>query len=56
MKLVITATPSETHFALIMIRSPISENFPKAQDFGFDAIEVHLRNPHDVDRDEIYLS
>ena len=53
MKMVITVTPSEARFAPIMMRGSISETFQLASDYGFDAIEVHLRNPKDVDWDEM---
>lgn len=53
MKLVVTATPSEAHFAPILLRGPISKSFALASRYGCDGIEVHLRDPHDVDWEEI---
>jgi sugar phosphate isomerase/epimerase len=53
MKLVVTATPSEARFAPILLRGPISESFALAAQYGCDGIEVHLRDPHDVDWEEI---
>ena len=53
MKLVVTATPSEARFAPILLRGPISESFSLASQYGYDGIEVHLRDPHDVDWAEI---
>jgi sugar phosphate isomerase/epimerase len=53
MKLVTTATPGEVNLAPILLRGPISESFALAFQFGFDGIEVHLRDPHDVDWEEV---
>ena len=53
MKLTVTATPAEAPFAPILLRGPISESFALASHYGYEGIEVHLRNPHDVDWDEI---
>jgi len=49
MKIAVTATPSEARFAPILLRSPISESFALASQYGYDGIEIHLRDPHDVD-------
>jgi sugar phosphate isomerase/epimerase len=53
MKLAVTATPSEARFAPILLRGPISKSFTLASEYGFEGIEVHLRDPHDVDWQEI---
>ena len=53
MKLVVTATPNEVRIAPILLRGPISESFALASHYGCDGIEVHLRDPHDVDWEEI---
>ena len=53
MKLVTTATPSEVSLAPILLSGPISESFALASRYGFDGIEVHLRDPHDVDWEEM---
>ena len=53
MKLAVTATPSEAPFAPIILRGPISESFARASHYGYDAIEIHLRHPHDVNREEV---
>ena len=53
MKLVTTATPNEVDLAPILLRGPISESFARASRYGFDGIEVHLRDPHDVDWEEM---
>ncbi|MGD8520619.1 MAG: sugar phosphate isomerase/epimerase family protein [Desulfobacterales bacterium] len=53
MKLTVTATPAEAPFAPILLRGPISESFALASQYGYDGIEVHLRDPHDVDWEEI---
>ena len=53
MKLVTTATPIEVNLAPILLSGPISESFALASRYGFDGIEVHLRDPHDVDWEEM---
>ena len=53
MKLVTTATPNDVNRAPILLRGPISESFALASQYGFDGIEVHLRDPHDVDWEEM---
>ena len=53
MKLVTTATPNDVNLAPILLRGPISESFALASRYGFDGIEVHLRDPHDVDWEEM---
>ena len=53
MKLTVTATPAEARFAPILLRGPISESFALASQYGYEGIEVHLRDPHDVDWEEI---
>jgi 5-keto-L-gluconate epimerase len=52
MKIAVTATPSEARFAPILLRGPISESFLLASRYGYDGIEIHLRDPHDVNEDE----
>jgi sugar phosphate isomerase/epimerase len=53
MKLAVTATPGEARFAPILLRGPLSESFALACQYGCDGIEVHLRDPHDVDWKEM---
>jgi sugar phosphate isomerase/epimerase len=53
MKLVTTATPIEVNLAPILLSGPISESFALASRYGFDGIEVHLRDPHDVEWEEM---
>jgi len=53
MKLAVTATPGEASFAPILLRGPLSEAFAIACQYGCDGIEVHLRDPHDVDWKEM---
>lgn len=53
MKLTVTATPLEAPFAPILLRGSISESFALASQYGYEGIEVHLRDPHDVDWEEI---
>jgi len=53
MKLVTTATPIEVNLAPILLSGPVSESFALASRYGFDGIEIHLRDPHDVDWEEM---
>jgi sugar phosphate isomerase/epimerase len=53
MKLAITATPREVRVAPVLLHGPLSESFAIARQYGFDGIEVHLRDPHDVDWEEM---
>lgn len=53
MKLVTTATPNKVNLAPILLSGPISESFGLASRYGCDGIEVHLRDPHDVDWEEM---
>ena len=53
MKLVATVTPSEARFAPILLRGTISELFSLVSQYEYNGIEVHLRDPHDVDWDEM---
>ena len=52
MKLAISATTARTNFAPILLQEPLDEDFQKASEFGYDAIELHLRDPHDIDWDK----
>ena len=53
MKLTVTATPAEVPFAPILLRGLLSESFALASQYGYEGIEVHLRDPHDVEWEEI---
>ena len=53
MKLAVTATPAEARFAPILLRGPLSESFALACQYGADGIEIHLRDPQDVDWQEM---
>ena len=53
MKLVATATPTDVPFAPILLRGPLAESFALASRYGCDGIEVHLRDSHDVDWDDM---
>ncbi len=52
MKLVITATIARAGFAPILLQGPLEEDFKKASAFGYDAIELHLRDPYEIDWDK----
>jgi len=49
MKIAITATPSASRFAPIVLRGDVSDAFAVASDLGYDGVELHLRYPADVD-------
>jgi sugar phosphate isomerase/epimerase len=53
MKFVLTATPSEARFAPIQFRGQPSETFALAAEFAYDGVELHLRNPCDIDRSSV---
>lgn len=53
MKLAISATPQRANFAPILLQGDIGESFAKAAGYGYEGIELHLRDPHDVDWDKI---
>ena len=53
MRIALTAAPSAARFAPVVLRGPIAETFPSAAGLGYDGLEVHLRDPHDVDWDEL---
>jgi sugar phosphate isomerase/epimerase len=48
-KLALTATPSQARFAPILLRGDIAEAFALAADLGYDGVEIHLRQPGDID-------
>ena len=49
MKIAITATPSASRFAPIVLRGDVPDAFALASDLGYDGVELHLRYPSDVD-------
>jgi 5-keto-L-gluconate epimerase len=49
MKLAVTATPSAGRFAPILLRGDVSSAFDLAAQLGYDGVELHVRNPADVD-------
>jgi sugar phosphate isomerase/epimerase len=51
MKLVLTATPNEVRLAPILLSGPLAESFALAAGYGYDGVEIHLRDAHDVDWD-----
>ena len=52
MKLVISATPQRANFAPILLQGDIEEAFAKAAQLGYQGIELHLRDPHEIDWDK----
>lgn len=53
MKLVITATIQQARFAAILLWGDVKDTFTKAREYGYDGIELHLRDPHEVDANEV---
>ena len=49
MKVTISATPVRANFAPILLEGDIVEIFAKAEKCGYDGIELHLRDPYDID-------
>jgi len=49
MKLALTATPSRAHFAPILLQGEIAKVFALAAELGYDGVELHLRQPGDID-------
>ena len=53
-KVAITCTPTQISFGPIIFRNqPVAESFALAAELGYDAVELHLRRPGDVEEDEI---
>lgn len=51
-KLAISATTARANFAPILLQGPLEENFQMAAELGYDAIELHLRDPCEIDWDK----
>ena len=49
MQLTISATSQQANFAPILLQGYIEEAFAKAAGYGYEGIELHLRDPHDID-------
>lgn len=49
MKLSLTATPSVSRFAPILLRGEVTDAFALAAELGYDGVELHLRQPSDID-------
>jgi 5-keto-L-gluconate epimerase len=50
MKISLTATPSASRFAPLIVRGQPAEAFALAAELGYDGVELHLRRPDDIDR------
>jgi sugar phosphate isomerase/epimerase len=48
-KIALTATPSQARFAPIVLRGGIDDAFALAAELGYDGVELHLRQPGDID-------
>ena len=53
MKLSLTATQSKMPGAPIIMQGPTAEAFILADQLGYDGVEVHIRRPSEIDRDEL---
>ena len=52
-KLALTATPNPVKFAPILYCGPVEAAFRKAAEYGYDGIEIHLRDTADVSIPEL---
>ena len=50
MKVAITAAPSAGRLAPIVLRGDMAEAFALASQLGYHGVEIHVRNPGDIDR------
>jgi len=50
LRISLTATPSQARFAPILVRDKVAKAFALANELGYDGVELHLRQPGDVDR------
>ena len=50
MKLALTAAPSASPLAPIVLRGDMAEAFALAAQLGYHGVEIHLRQPGDIDR------
>jgi sugar phosphate isomerase/epimerase len=48
-KIALTATPSQARFAPIVLRGGLEGAFALAAELGYDGVELHLRQPGDID-------
>jgi sugar phosphate isomerase/epimerase len=53
MEIAITATPSASRFAPIVLRGSVADAFATAEQLGYDGVELHLRYPGDVDAAQV---
>ena len=53
MKVALTATPYELSLAPVLLHGPIAESFARASAWGYDGLELHLRDPRDVSSKEL---
>jgi len=53
MKVALTATPSRVPFAPIVVQGGVAEGFSLAAELGYDGVELHLRQPSDIDPGEV---
>lgn len=53
MKIALTVTPNPVKFAPIVMCGPVNEGIRKAKAYGYDGVEIHLRDTGDIDRKEV---
>ncbi|MES0341723.1 MAG: 5-keto-L-gluconate epimerase, partial [Candidatus Humimicrobiaceae bacterium] len=53
MKYGIVISVSKTKFGPVVFKENLSENIVKASEMGYDGVELAIRNPEAVDRDEV---
>ena len=53
MKISLTATQSEAPGGAIIMRGSPSDVFALASQLGYDGVELHIRHPSQINRDEV---
>lgn len=53
MKFAITTTPNPVKFAPIVFCGSVAEAFKAASTYGYNGVEIHLREPGDINRKEV---
>lgn len=52
MKIALTATPNDPEFTPLLVRKEVVQAFEWAKELGYEGVELHLRKPTDIDRNE----
>ena len=53
MRIALTSSPSCPRAAPFLVQGPVEGAFALAAELGYDGVELHLRRPEDVDREEM---